>query len=125
MMLEDELCALGFTSFDVAATQEGAIAAAEGRCPDLITADDRLTTGSGIDAVRIICAEQPVPTVYIVGNPHELRGRLPDTIVIGKPFRTNELLEAIRCAARMIGTSTALADSAMPDPRETLCTSPA
>lgn len=113
MMLEDELRALGFASFDAATTQEEAIAAARRRCPDLITADDRLTTGSGIDAVRIICAEQSIPTVYIVGNPHELRRRLPDTIVVGKPFTANELFEAIQRAALMVATDLALADFAV------------
>jgi CheY-like chemotaxis protein len=124
MMVEDELCALGFTSFDVATTQQEAIAAAERRCPDLITADDRLTTGSGIDAVRIICAELSIPTVYIVGNPYELRRRLPDTIVVGKPFTANELLEAIQRAAMMVGISLALADFAVPELRGTFCTIP-
>lgn len=115
MLLEDELCAFGFDSIDIATSQEEAIASARRRCPDLITADDRLTTGSGIDAVRIICAEQSIPTVYIVGNPDELRRRLPDTIVVGKPFMANELREAIQRAALMVGTSIALAGSAIPE----------
>jgi DNA-binding response OmpR family regulator len=109
MMLEDELCALGFTSFDIATTQDGAIAAAKQRCPDLITADDRLTTGSGIDAVRVICAEQLIPTVYIVGNPYELRERLPYTVVVGKPFVTADLRDAVKRATLMVETSTAFA----------------
>lgn len=110
MMLEDELCVLGFTSCDVATTQESAIAAARRRCPDLITADDHLPTGSGIEAVRIICSEQSIPTVYIVGDPQELRQRLPDTIIVGKPFMADELREAVQRATIMGGTSRELAD---------------
>jgi CheY-like chemotaxis protein len=111
MMLEDELFELGFTSFDVASTQEAAIAAAKRRCPDLITADNRLTSGSGIEAVRIICAEQSIPTVYIVGNPHEVRGQLPDTIIVGKPFKRDELREAVQRAAQMVAPDKAMADN--------------
>jgi len=101
IMLEDELHELGFTSFDTAATQEAAIAAAQRRCPDLITADDRLITGSGIEAVRIICADQSIPTVYIVGNPDELEGKLPGATIIGKPFRSDELRQAVQGAAQL------------------------
>jgi CheY-like chemotaxis protein len=109
MMVEDELWELGYTSFDVATTQESAIAAAKRRCPDLITADDRLTTGSGIEAVRIICAEQSIPTVYIVGNPHELGRQTSGTIVIGKPFVRDDLREAVQRAAQTVARVGALA----------------
>lgn len=102
MTLEDELSELGFTSFDFATSEEEAIAAAKTRCPDFIIADYRLTTGSGINAVRIICAEQSKATVYIVGNPRELKDRLPDTIVIGKPFKMEELKEAFQRAVRIV-----------------------
>jgi len=112
MMLEDELCELGYTSFDVADTQEEAISAAKRRCPDLIAADDRLTTGSGIAAVRIICAEQSIPTVYIVGNPHELKTRLPDAIVLGKPYMADDLREAVERATLMMRPAREMADPA-------------
>lgn len=106
MMVEDELRELGFTSFEMVSTQESAIAAAKRRCPDLMTADDRLTTGSGIEAVRIICADHVIPTVYIVGNPHELREALPDAIVVGKPFGGADLRRAVQEAAQQAARST-------------------
>ena len=110
MMLEDELCALGFTSFDIESTEAGAIAAAGDRCPDLITADDRLSSGSGIDAVRVICSDRAIPTVYIVGGPNELRENLPDALIVGKPFMADELREAVRRAVLMVGTGMELPD---------------
>jgi DNA-binding response OmpR family regulator len=47
-LIEDELRELDYISFDVVDREQEAVAAAERRCPDLITADDRLTNGSGI-----------------------------------------------------------------------------
>jgi two-component system, response regulator PdtaR len=102
MLVEDELRELGFTSFDRAFTQTEAIAAATKQCPDLIIADDRLATGSGVEAVRIICATVSIPTVYTVGNDIELRRALPDTIIIGKPFGGAELRTAVERASPMI-----------------------
>lgn len=53
-MIGVELTQLGYTSFDVVDREEDAVAAAQGRCPDLITADDRLVSGTGIAAVERI-----------------------------------------------------------------------
>lgn len=114
MTLEDDLSELGFTSFDFTTSEEEAIAAAKTRCPHLITADDRLTSGSGIEAVRIICAEQAIPTVYIVGNPHELRGALPGTTIIGKPFKMEELREAVQRAAQMSASAAEVGGHPLP-----------
>ena len=100
MMLEEELRQLGFTSFDTAATQAEAIAAAKHRRPDLITASVRLTEGCGIEAVRIICAQEPIPTVYTISNPEEAEESIRGSIVIAKPVARDELREAVRQTTR-------------------------
>jgi len=94
-LIEDELRELGYATFDVVDREREAVTAAERRCPELITADDRLTDGSGIEAVRRICAHQVVPVVFIVGNPHELASPVSYAAVIGKPFGGSRLREAI------------------------------
>ena len=50
VMIEDVLRELGYNSFDSAASVEGAILSAARNCPDLITADLRLDTGTGLEA---------------------------------------------------------------------------
>ncbi|HEX8533819.1 MAG TPA: response regulator [Allosphingosinicella sp.] len=54
-LIEEELRELGYSSFDVVDRELSAVAAAERKCPDLITADERLTDGSGVEAVQKIC----------------------------------------------------------------------
>ncbi|HEX8533827.1 MAG TPA: response regulator [Allosphingosinicella sp.] len=95
MLLEDLLRDLGYTSFDIVQTEKAGISAAKERCPDLITADDRLTDGSGIDAVQEICAARAIPVVFIVGDSLELNRRMPDAVVLMKPFRTHEFADAV------------------------------
>lgn len=95
IMMKDELMQLGFTSFDSAATMKGALAAAERRSPDLITASLRLMDGNGIDAVDVICSSQPIPTIYIVSNPQEAREELNDGVFIIKPMSKVALRKAI------------------------------
>lgn len=72
MMIEDELKDLGFGSFEVASTEADAIAAAERRCPDLITADGTLDDGSGVAAILHICRDKFIPVVFITGDPESV-----------------------------------------------------
>ena len=94
-LIEEELRELGYSSFDVVDRELSAVAAAERKCPDLITADERLTDGSGVEAVQKICADQVIPVVFIVGSPRDLAPPVPYAAVIGKPFRSADLRDAI------------------------------
>ena len=96
MAIEDALRDCGFTSFDVAASAEEAVTAAEGRCPDLITADVELRPGCGITAVQSICSEQPIPVLFITGRPGEVRMRMPGHALVEKPFEADHIMEAIK-----------------------------
>ena len=86
LLIEDRLRDLGFTSFDLALDEEEAMAAAKVRCPDLITSDVQLAGACGIDAVRRICDERPVPVLYITATAMVVRNRCPSAVVIQKPF---------------------------------------
>lgn len=96
MALEDVLRDCGCSSFAFATSADEAVAAARARCPDLITSDVRLAPGSGIDAVEAICAEKPIPVIFITGSPAEVEARLPDEVILVKPFDAARLAEAVK-----------------------------
>jgi DNA-binding response OmpR family regulator len=94
--IEEVLRECGFTSFDVAASLEEAVAAARKRCPELITADVELKPGSGIDAVQTICSDNPIPVIFITGRADIARSQMPQHRVLSKPFRVSEVEAAVR-----------------------------
>ena len=96
MAIEDALRGCGFTSFDLAVSADEAVAAAARKCPDLITADVELRPGCGITAVQSICAERPVPVLFITGSPGKVRIRMPGHALVEKPFRADHIMDATR-----------------------------
>ena len=98
MAIEDALRGCGFTSFDLAASAEEAVAAAARNCPDLITADVELRPGCGITAVQSICSGQPIPVLFITGSPGEVRVRMPGHALVEKPFEEDHVMVAIKIA---------------------------
>lgn len=99
-LIEDRLRDLGFTSFSFAMDEQEAVAAASGRCPDLITSDVQLSSGCGIDAIQSICDEKPIPVLYITGTAMMVRDRCPWAVVIQKPFGAADLREGVREARK-------------------------
>jgi two-component system, response regulator PdtaR len=95
-MIWGELRRLGYRSIDIVESEEEAIALARQQCPDLITADDRLASGSGIDAVLTICADKVIPVVFIVGNPWNVKLAIPDAVILEKPFSLDALTAAVK-----------------------------
>lgn len=93
--IEGVLGELGFTSFDLTARCDQAIAAATVRCPDLITADARLVDGSGVEAIREICAGADVPVLFIVGDQDDVLDHFPDAQIVRKPFTTKDLKDGV------------------------------
>ncbi|MEO6114351.1 MAG: response regulator [Sphingomicrobium sp.] len=94
--IEDALRECGFTSFDIAASAEDALAAAERKCPDLITADVELRPGCGITAVQAICSKNTIPVVFITGSPAEVRIRMPGHAMVEKPFSADHIMAATK-----------------------------
>lgn len=90
------LIILGYTTFTLAVTANDAVYAASLRRPDLVTADVHLKEGSGIDAVQTICAADPAPILFIVGDPRPVDGRFPDAAVLNKPFALHQFAERVR-----------------------------
>lgn len=101
VMIEDVLRELGYTSFDSAASVEAAILSAERHCPDLITSDLRLDSGTGIDAVRHICSSAPIPVVFITATPWEVKGRVKAAAIVPKPFGRDSLKAGVARATKL------------------------
>lgn len=102
-LLEEELRSLGYDSFDIVDTQDAAIAAAGQKWPDLIIADDQLIEGSGIAAVKQICAKKVIPVIYILGDPHQPRDLLPFAYIAAKPFSLGLIDDAVTGAVLQAG----------------------
>jgi CheY-like chemotaxis protein len=98
--LRDALCSSGFTTFEDAHDVGSAIKAASCRCPDLIIADQRRANGTGTDAVLTICAGKSVPVVFVTASEASVRERLPEALVVPKPFSHADLGRAIAQATR-------------------------
>lgn len=96
LAIEDVLRDCGGSSFDFACSAAEAVAAAAKRCPDLITSDVRLAPGCGIDAVESICADKPIPVIFITGTPGDVETRRRGDIILHKPFNATRLAEAVR-----------------------------
>ena len=98
MFIEDELRELGFSSVDIASSEAEAIAAVALRCPDLVTSDGSLLSGTGIGAVRQIRASCQVPVIFITGDPDRARRSMPGAPVLEKPFTIAEFVAAVEQA---------------------------
>ncbi|MXP45388.1 response regulator [Allopontixanthobacter sediminis] len=95
LLIEDYLRDHGYTTFEYAATEAEAVAAAKDHCPNLITSDVRLLEGCGISAVQEICRDELIPVVFITATCWEVTERAPGAIVIEKPFTSTELASAL------------------------------
>lgn len=94
-LIEDTLRDLSYTSFDMVDTEEAAIRSATQQCPDLIIVDQRLTRGTGVNAIRVICAERPIPVVFLTDYGDEVLKLVPDAVLLRKPFADRSLREAV------------------------------
>ena len=100
--IEDLLRGLGYSSFDIATREADAVQAAEDRCPDLITADDRLTDGSGIKAVRVICQRRAIPVVIVAAVDDLTSADIPHAVLLPKPFSEVDFRRAVADAVELI-----------------------
>jgi DNA-binding response OmpR family regulator len=98
-MIEDALRDAGYTSVEMVATEEEAVACAEADPPDLVTAAVDLQRGSGIRAVERIRAKLKVPVLFITQQASRVRALHPGAAVLKKPFSAAQLAPAIAGAA--------------------------
>lgn len=108
-LLEETLESMGYTELKVAATQAEAVRLAREFPPALVTTDVRLLAGCGIDAALAICAERPVPVVFVTGNATRVRRRILEPVIVEKPFSPEALAPAIERARASPGLRPAIA----------------
>jgi chemotaxis response regulator CheB len=97
-MIWAELTRIGYDQIEIVDSERDAILSAERECPDLITADDSLASGTGVDAVLRICSDRAIPVVFVVGNPWNVKFVLPEAIIVEKPFTLDALSSAVDTA---------------------------
>lgn len=110
MHLEDLLATLGHESCGAAATGAAALEIAERERPDLALMDLALAGGDdGREVARMLRDRFGVRSVFVTGNPDLLdtaEGHAAAPLgVVGKPFRDEDIAEAIdRAAAKAAAT---------------------
>lgn len=96
-LLED----MGFTSIDIAETEDEAVGSALARRPNLIISDVNLREGLGPVAVRRIrAAVGPVRTFYLTASPHIAREHDALATILPKPIMRQKLVATILSHAR-------------------------
>ena len=100
LLLESVLERMGHQVCATATTESAAIDAAHSHAPDLVIADARLSSGSGVSAVaEIVRARgEKMPHVFLSGDTAGITAHLPGAITLKKPFREAALAEAIERA---------------------------
>jgi CheY-like chemotaxis protein len=100
LLLESVLKQMGHEVCATVSTERAAIDAAHRWAPDLVIADARLHSGSGVSAVeKIIRARgEKVAYLFVSGDTAGITARLPGAITLRKPFRETALANAIERA---------------------------
>lgn len=98
--VEEALKKLGYSTFEIAVSVDQAIQAAGTRWPDLIVANHRITGGTGTDAVLAICSDKEAPVVFVTSSGPEVRERLPQALIVQKPFELPHLEAAVGTAVQ-------------------------
>lgn len=111
LLLAEVLADMGHEVCGIEVTEADAIAAAARCSPDLMIVDVWLADGNGISAITEILRAGPMPHFFVSGDVAMVRGLKPDAEVVQKPFREQDLTQAIRRAlsapAKIKGAPTA------------------
>lgn len=100
-LLAELLANMGYNVCPLETTEAGAVAAAARHKPDLMIADVTLADGSGVSAVDRISRVGPVPHLFISGD--VFQGAVPGSVLLRKPFREADLVQAIERALGAAG----------------------
>ena len=91
---------MGYKLCAVVGTERAAVAAASSSRPDVIVIGEHLGAGSGAQALREILAMGAVAHVLVTGDAELNPGVAPGTVMLRKPFRMADLIQAM---ARALG----------------------
>ena len=98
MLLAEMLGEMGHDVCAIEKTEEGAVASAALRHPDLMIVDAWLGEGSGITAIDTIQRDGIMPHVFVSGDIARVRMLRPKSIMVQKPYREAEIADAIQQA---------------------------
>ena len=98
VLLAEMLEEMGHDVCAIEATEDGAVASAALRQPDLMIVDAWLGEGSGIVAVDKILLTGEMPHIFVSGDIARVRMLRPNSIMVQKPYREAEIAHAIRRA---------------------------
>ena len=121
LIVEDEIIAgvgmqlvlgdLGFESFAFSGTATQAVEQALLRRPDLVTMDERLLHGDGLEAAaRIRGAIGSAPTVFVTGDARALKDD-PAAVVVEKPYGPADMARAFARAREINVRDEALSEA--------------
>jgi CheY-like chemotaxis protein len=86
------------------ANEADAVSAAARERPDLLIVDAHLSEGSGLNAVRRILLNGPVPHIFVSGDVLSAEQLNPSAILLQKPFQEKDLARAISQAFAGLAT---------------------
>ena len=95
VLLAQVLTDMGHDVCGIEATEADAVAAAARCNPDLMIVDVWLADGNGISAVAEILRAGPMPHFFVSADIAMVRALGPDAEVMQKPFRAQDLAQAI------------------------------
>ncbi|HEX3063997.1 MAG TPA: hypothetical protein VHQ39_00885 [Dongiaceae bacterium] len=91
---------LGYSSFDLAWTEENAVVAAGQHAPDLVVVGDNVEAGSAIRAARRISDTLSVPVLLVTSDPYRVRFGREQPCSFDGPFLLDQMAEALQLARR-------------------------
>jgi CheY-like chemotaxis protein len=103
MLLAELLEVMGYDVCAIEVTEADAVAAAIRCRPDLMIVDVQLSNGSGISAVEEILRTRTIPYVIVSGDISEVQALRPGAVLMQKPYRESDIVQAIQ-SARGAGT---------------------
>jgi two-component system, response regulator PdtaR len=95
VLLAEVLTELGHDVCGIEATEADAVAAAARCAPDLMIVDVWLDDGNGVSAIAEILRSGPMPHLFVSADTARVRALKPDVVVMQKPFREQDLVQAI------------------------------
>ena len=101
MLMAEMLEEMGHDVCAIEETEDGAVAGAAARHPDIMIVDAWLGEGSGIAAVDKILRAGPMPHIFVSGDISRVRILRPNSIMVQKPFREADIANAIQRAVEV------------------------
>lgn len=98
ILLGEMLEQMGHDVCAIEATEGDAVVGADKLRPDLMIVDAWLNEGNGISAVDKIEQNGPMPHIFVSGDIARVKALRPDSVMVQKPFREDELAYAIERA---------------------------